>query len=231
MNSEECIYLPSISDTSSEFKISGSEVNHLKALRIRIGEFLMVSSGAGMMYRCIVSGIGAKDYTCRTLEALPEFGENSVNSALALGIIENRERFEFALEKAVELGINDFYPLVCDYSQKKVVNIDRLRTKAIAAMCQTRRSRLPDIHNPLNLNELLNQSKYNKIVIAEQSLKTNYIISDSSLILLIGPEGGFSEKELSIIIDRKNTEILNLGPRRLRAETAAITGLTKILLV
>ncbi|MFA6571253.1 MAG: RsmE family RNA methyltransferase, partial [Bacteroidota bacterium] len=158
-------------------------------------------------------------------------GELPFRLGLAIGILENKDRFEFALEKAIELGITDFYPLLTEFTQRKNINTGRLKLKAIAAMKQCKRSILTSIHPIVKPKDITIISKeFDKIILADENgehpKKSNII----STLVLIGPEGGFSETELQILKSIPNIISINLGNRRLRSETAALTALASVVL-
>ena len=125
----------------------------------------------------------------------------------------------------MELGVSLFIPLLTDYSHKKAPNATRLQAKAIAAMKQCKRSRLPDIFEPINLQDII-KFEFEKIILAdEQGIKPILPQESKSILLLVGPEGGFSTKEIKFL-SKLNIEKWRFANRRLRSETAAIFGLS-----
>lgn len=149
---------------------------------------------------------------------------------LALGILDNRDRFEFAFEKAVELRISEFFPIITKYSQRKKIDENRLYRKAISAIKQTMRSRLPVINLPLDLKTLMNRlNEYDMVYVCDIGGDRFSPIEDfRSVLLMIGPEGGLSESELEMLSKKKNVEIVKISEFNLRAETAAISALSII---
>ncbi len=224
----ECLYTPELQNSSEEIYINGEEFRHLRALRLREGEQIMLSSGKGMCGIAHIISYTKNEAKAIIKELLPNFGEDSLRFGLGIGILDSRERMEFALEKAVELGITDFYPIASEFSQKRTVSIDRLKGKAIAAMKQCKRSVLTMIHEPLTIEKLLgNTNEWSKIFIADvkgKSLKNN--TTNEPTLVLIGAEGGFSAKETASFEKDSRTTFVSLGNRRLRAETAAIVALS-----
>ncbi len=220
----ECILIPELDMDNSQFRVPENEMKHLKALHINSGDELLATNGKGLSSAGKINFEKNKISFFYPVQFYEKQGELNFPLALALGILDNKDRFEFALEKAVELGITEFYPLLTKYSQRKNLNPDRLNSKAIAAMTQCKRSCLPVIHQPAQIKVLISTlSQYKRIILADVNGK---IATKSGInkptIVFIGPEGGFSDEEISIIKSDKKCETLNLGNRRLRAETAAM---------
>lgn len=228
----ECIYLPELNETKIYYSISGTEAHHLKVIRINTGDTILVTNGKGISALANMERISKENYSATIKEFYKNIGELDFNVGLAIGILNNRDRFEFCLEKCVELGITDFYPLITDYSQNNKINIERLKNKSISTLKQCKRSVLPTIYNPISIIELLEKAnRYDRIIIADESgivpTKKQEIISNT--FIFIGPEGGFSDKEIELFFNfssSKNIIKWNLGNRRLRAETAAIIGVS-----
>ena len=136
------------------------------------------------------------------------------------------------VEKCTELGVNSITPLITDHCIGKKINVNRLIKKAEVAIKQCGRAFLPKINEAITLDKWLNQLDTSKIIVLDQSDSNNLLKNillknkNQEVILVVGPEGGFSEKELMNFRHRK-VKFGNLGPRRLKAETAAIisTGL------
>jgi 16S rRNA (uracil1498-N3)-methyltransferase len=223
----ECLYYPNLDENTSDFILSNDEAKHAKALRVQTGDEILISNGKGNIAKCKFETINKYETKLSLIEFLDNSNENKIYVHAALGILDNKDRFEFALEKAVELGCHEFTPLITDYSSSKKLNINRLNSKALAAMKQSKRSFLPRINQPTEIEDLIN-STVSQIIIADINGKPNISI-DENVILFVGPEGGFSEKEIKLI-NSKNSIKMSLGFTRLRAETALIASLSKIIL-
>jgi 16S rRNA (uracil1498-N3)-methyltransferase len=219
----ECLFFEDFDMNSTRIYIDGDEFKHLKALRVNINENIYISNGKGLIANAMVEVFKNHSTTLKIIEINNNINEDTIRIALALGIIENKDRFEFALEKSVELGITDFYPLISDYSTKRNINNERLKKKVISALKQSRRSYLTKIHESVNLynsSGIFNQ--YKNILVADFDgiIFDNKIETDT--LFIIGPEGGFSKKDRDFMKLNLNPTIISLGERRLRAETAAI---------
>lgn len=223
----ECLYCPNLTENQSKLILPEEETKHVKALRLKEGEKIFLTNGKGTGAEGIIFFPGKKAASVHIEKQIQNPGEISRNVTLALGILTNKDRFEFALEKAVELGVKRFVPLLTERCQKKKVNPERLQAKAIAAMKQCRRGVLPEILRPFSPKDIDKLTEENtQVVLANEYGKPvgKFGFSDD-VLLLIGPEGGFTPTERDIF-ERMGAEKISLGNRRLRAETAAISGIS-----
>jgi 16S rRNA (uracil1498-N3)-methyltransferase len=219
----ECLYFEDFDADSSDIFIDGDEFKHIKALRVKTTDKIYISNGIGLVAEGIIEIINNHSSIIRILEIHQNFNEENNRIGLAIGVIENKDRFEFALEKSVELGITDFFPMITDYTAIRNVNTDRLKKKAIAALKQSKRAYLTNIHEAVNLNKCAGKfNTFENIFIADFDGKTIDRKIAGNTLFIIGPEGGFSTREREYLENHLNPTIINLGKRRLRAETAAI---------
>ncbi len=221
----ECVFYPPLTESTAEISLEGEEARHLKALRVRDGTNILISNGKGL---CALAETIRKDksiFQLKISEFKKNLGEIPFSLTLAMPVIDDRDRFEFALEKGVELGICTFIPFYGRRCGKKKVNTSRLEKKAVAALKQCNRSVLPEIIEPLSLNMLISQLKnYDYIVLGDFSGECDIpqIKKNQSVICIAGPEGGFTEEERDMLISLNNCTPLFLGDRILRSETASI---------
>ena len=141
------------------------------------------------------------------------------------------ERFDWFLEKATEIGIDEITPIICDHSERKVIKIDRCKRILLSAMKQSLKFYLPKLNEAVSFSDFIQQkfdgSKY--IAHCKNSEKTelkNETIEKKTLIL-IGPEGDFSQNEIIIAL-QNNFKSVGLGNNRLRTETAGVVSVTTI---
>jgi len=220
----ECLYLPELSENQNDINLIGDELKHLFVLRLRVGEKIIITNGKGLSAISSLKSISKNIAILSPQEYFINSGELAYPLGLAIGILDNRERFEFTLEKSIELGISDFYPLITDFTQKKTIQKTRLEAKAISALKQSHRSNLTTIHPPISLQKLFSeQNKFDTIILADYNgVKPELTKLFKSSLVLIGPEGGFSYNEIEFIKNQKSAKSINIANRRLRAETAAI---------
>ena len=219
----ECLYFEDFETNSNHICIENDEFKHLKALRIKTDDKIFISNGKGLIAEGRIEKLNIHSAVIKIIEIFKNLNEESHKIGLALGVIENKDRFEFALEKSVELGITDFYPLITDFTAIRKVNTDRLKNKAIAALKQSRRAYLPKIHEAVHINKCAaNFSLFEKIYIADFDGKIIENNTKCDTLFIVGPEGGFSNREREYMELNLRPTIISLGERRLRAETAAI---------
>ena len=219
----ECIYSEKLTGDIDFIEISGSEAKHLHVLRMQAGNTINISNGKGLLADAIIENCSKKSFNCQILKLHKYKGELPAKLDIAFGILSDRNRQEFLIEKCTELGATNFMPLITEHSQKSRINMSRLNSKALSAMKQCKRSVLPKLFQPITLKYLLsNITDHDNIILADEKgeIPENTTLNGTTLIFT-GPEGGFSKSELELI-NKMEPIKWNLGNRRLRAETAAI---------
>ena len=219
---------PTFVGNETEFQLSYSEFAHAKVLRLAIGDSLSILNGKGTIANC-----GITDFTKKHLIVEVQKVETKITSkqpSLAVGILDNKDRFEFLIEKATELGVKNFYPLKTAYSAKESrVNLQRLEVKMISALKQSGNPFVMNIHTPKTIEQLLLE-EFDSIIVADVSGKLlPPQKSSNNLLIIIGPEGGLSQTELQQLQRDNRVELLQLPTNRLRAETAAIAVVSRCL--
>lgn len=227
-------YAPPDQILENRLKLSGREARHAaKVLRYRRGDKITVVDGMGGWYEGKISQIGDQKVEVHIISS-QQRPPVSPNTAVAMGIIKKRDRLEFAVEKAVELGAAEIAIFRGDHSVKQNVRLDRLKSTAISAMKQSLQAWLPGVRAFSTLNGLMEHYSGYTIRAAHKSGKkflAGKPTSDGDDFLLVtGPEGDFSSEELQLL-QKQKTKFISLGKRRLRAETAAITFLNSFLLL
>jgi 16S rRNA (uracil1498-N3)-methyltransferase len=205
--------------------VTGDEFHHsVRVVRIRAGEEVEVFDRDGNAARGVVMALEKDRAVITTTEMLPS-RESPLVLHLAMSIIV-LEKFELVLQKATELGVRSFIPLVTDrielrrerYSGK----MERWNKIVFEAVKQSGRTRVPRIQEPAATADVLARPG-TKIVFDADEPPSALERLEGEATLLIGPEGGWSEEELRLARDRE-CFFQRLGPRRLRAETAAIVA-------
>lgn len=233
MSHKEYFFSDNIQLENSTLVISGQEHFHLsKVLREKIGDNIFVMDGNGLMFSCKIIEINKEETNCKILEILKNHGELKTDISIAVGMIKQK-RWEWLIEKTTELGVKKIYPLNTRYSENK--NIKRKRDEKIilSATKQCGRSVIPKMFPLTNFNEFITQNKSAKRFILSQNESYSRLDkfikeANNEIILLVGPEGGFTDKEIEVAIKNGYLPIY-LSNRRLRTETACISGLAKII--
>lgn len=190
---------------------------HVAALRLRDGERVRVLNGRGLVGLCSVVRRGTDvQLAVHEMETRPR----PASLTLVMSNLDNRDRFEFALEKAVELGVTCFVPLLADRCQHQRVSMDRLRAKAIAAVTQCGVAWLPELLPPATIDAVAWGSTV--IVGDDRGARPTQQVLSGDVTVIVGPEGDFSDREKAILDGLPQTQRWAVGSTRLRAETAAI---------
>ncbi len=226
----ECFFCENLSLQLSEVIFDGEEFKHLKAMRIQRGDRICIVNGKGLSAFAYIVEISKNHYLAKIINFVENLGEIESKIGLALGILDNKERFEFAFEKAIELRISDFYPLISKFTQKNKLEKERLIRKGISSIKQTFRSRIPVIHPTCTIEMLIKEFKnYEKVLVLDRN---GIVYSPNkgfkSVLIIIGPEGGFSEEELRAFSKNKKVEIVKICDYPLRSETAVVGILSLI---
>lgn len=222
----ECIYWPELSKNDQVIEIDGKEAKHLKVLNTKSGAKILITNGNGLCAEARAERIAKERYKADVIEFRENLGELPYRLGVAMGILDKRDRLEFALEKSIELGISDFYPLITKYTQKNKIQDERLFLKAIAAIKQCKRAKLPTIHAPIDVKNIdETAAEYDKIILLDENgSRPCFNDKQENILIVCGPEGGFDYSEIEMIKGLPNTSLTALGNRRLRAETAAISA-------
>ena len=210
------------------------ELTHyvVKVLRLKTGnQIKLFNSNEGEFLGTIVS-IKKGDISVSVDMQVRVPSEDSVRFHIALSIIKG-ERMDYAIQKAVELGVTSLTPLYSRFSEVKIKNKTHLENKLhhwekviLNASQQCGRLSLPQVREPMNLTELIEESESDTFLLLDSSgcKNLNDVSFKKDFYLVVGPEGGFSDEELEY--SSKKTEIISLGPRTLRAETAPVVALS-----
>lgn len=227
-------YLPASLEVGTTLDLPAETFRHaIQVLRLSVGENLIVFNGNGGEYLARLASVSKRAASIY----LEQFKALDVESPAQLSLVQaiiKPDKMDFALQKAVELGVASIQPLV---TQRSVVRLgkDKAEKKVrhwqgvvIAACEQSGRTQLPKVHSPQNLNTWLQQPHAGtRLILAPgdyPSIQSLAADLPQPLELLIGPEGGFTEEEVHTA-QAHGVQAISLGPRILRAETASLTAL------
>lgn len=221
-------YTPPEKISETSVLIDGDEFAHLvHVMRKKTGEAIRVVDGKGMAYDVTLDAFEKKSARGTILASYARHNEHAINVTLGVGVLKNPSKFDFLVEKVTELGVREIVPLHTERTIPSHDKADRWQKLALAAMKQCGRSYLPTVCKLTTLDELLTRRDlYDARMIAheqprEDNVKNGIAAGATAMLLLVGPEGGFSEGEVQRCV-ASGCETLYLGERRLRTETAAI---------
>jgi 16S rRNA (uracil1498-N3)-methyltransferase len=199
----------------------------IRVLRQKKGDRILLTDGKGNLFEGEITDDHPRKCMVHILNVRHDEGKKEFRLHMAIAPTKNINRFEWFLEKATEIGIDDITPLFCEHSERKTLSAGRLEKILISAMKQSLKTYLPILNTPVTFDALIKADASAQKFIAfydecNPQLKDVYIKGGGALIL-IGPEGDFSEKE--ILVAREHGFItVNLGNSRLRTETAGIVA-------
>ena len=236
----ETTYFYSPPDSFSKGKVflAEDEAHHLvDVIRARDGDEFFLTNGIGDLFRCRLIKKHRKGALAEIVEIMEPVQKPSVKICLGMSIIKPK-LMELALDWSVQIGIDEFAPLITKYSQGEFYrndnNFTRLEKIAVRAMKQSKRTWIPTIYPPMRLEKFLQQygQNFDGIIYADYdgvpSPPKRMTQDDSNILALVGCEGGFSTAEKSELAEYDAVPVA-LGPARLRAETAAVIFTAKIL--
>lgn len=206
--------------------INDEDQQHItKVLRMREGDEIFVTNGEGSLAKGNLIFEGKKvllDISDIQLDT-PEF---KYKIHIAIAPTKNIDRIEFFVEKATEMGVSEITFLNTEKTERRNLNIDKIRKQVIAASKQSLRYHFPIVNDLTKLSDFLQKIEAEKTFVAHchQDLQREDITTltiDKNICFLIGPEGDFSLKEIQQLKDA-NIKAVSLGPQRLRTETAGV---------
>ncbi|MEL7835046.1 RsmE family RNA methyltransferase [Fodinibius sp. Rm-B-1B1-1] len=205
-----------------------------KVMRAREGDSLTIVDGQGGRYEGTIGRITKQSVQVEITER-EHIRRKSPQLMLGMGIIKKRDRLEFAIEKAIELGAARICLFRSERTIKENVRMDRLESIAISAMKQSLQSYLCEIDLFYSLDEMLDTIQADNLLVAHEKVEASggkidfeSVRSSHQNLLLVGPEGGFSSEEIDDVVNR-GASLVSLGSNRLRAETAAVAFLSQFL--
>lgn len=224
----QLFYNPSISETATSFVFDKEESKHIiKVLRKKEGDILFVTNGLGFLFQTEITI--ASDNKCTVkINSFEQQEKSKFHLHLAVAPTKMNERYEWFLEKATEIGIQEITPIICEHSERKVIKPDRFQKILESAMKQSLHYYLPQLNEPISFKDFIKKENKGRKFIAhceetdKKSLK-NELKTNEDVTILIGPEGDFSVKEIQLALEQNYIPV-SLGQTRLRTETAAIVA-------
>jgi 16S rRNA (uracil1498-N3)-methyltransferase len=224
----EIFYAPGIKGNT--FMLDEKESKHcIRVLRMTKGTPVRLIDGKGNLYEGFISDPDQKKCMVTVSEVKPDYEKRSYRLHIAISPLKNPLRFEWFIEKSVEIGVDLITPLVCKKSEKQSVRHERTDNIIVSAMKQSLKALKPVLNEPVTFDRFIAQpeagirmiahcrSSLNRIKISEVCRK------DDDALIMIGPEGDFSDEEISDAVNAGFIPV-HLGMSRLRTETAGIAA-------
>ncbi len=225
-------YTPNL-ESEQTYSLSKEESAHcVRVLRLREGSEVLLSDGKGNIYCAEILQASDKSCVCGIKSRFESYDKRDFRVHIAVAPTKNNARTEWFVEKATEMGVDEISLLKSAHSERCVQKTERLEKVAVSALKQSFKAFLPTINPVSDFKQVVDRAKESKKFIATCSdaqrvkLKEAYRAGED-VIVLIGPEGDFSEEEIAYAKSR-GFESLTLGEARLRTETAALYALQGI---
>lgn len=216
--------------TGALTELSQETIRHVRALRLRVGDELILTDGEGHQRMARITELSPKAARVQLVEAPLANNEGDLSITLGVALLK-QDKLDWVVEKCTELGVARIVLVHTDRSlgSDKPARIERLRRVASAATEQSQRSRIPTIEGPRAFQDVVVEcgERATKLILHESADTGTAAefesLSSSNIRLLTGPEGGFSPEEVRIAT-AAGWNAIRLGPRILRAETAAVSA-------
>ena len=200
----------------------------IRVLRLQTGDTVTVTDGKGCFYRAEISSSNGKRCLIHVFETLPQVPLWEGHLHIAMAPTKNMDRTEWFAEKATEIGFDELTFLRCRYSERKVIKTERIHKILVAAIKQSLKARLPQLNEMTDFSSFIRRPFSGQKFIAhcyegDKPLLKECLQKGKNALVLIGPEGDFSEEEVRDAL-AQSFQPISLGPSRLRTETAALVA-------
>ena len=229
-------YSPDITGEESQFTFNKEESRHIvKVLRKSEGDSVYLTNGMGHMFKAEITLADIRHCNARITEKIAQ-EPRDYYVHLAVAPTKMNDRYEWFLEKATEIGVDEITPVICEHSERTVVKTERLEKIIQSAMKQSLSAFLPGLNPPVALESFLERETNGQLFIAhceedgKRHLLKEKVVPGQRITILIGPEGDFSTKEISLALDKGYIPV-SLGNTRLRTETAAVVACHTVALI
>ena len=231
----QLFFNPEITENYPDFSFPREESKHIvRVLRKKEGDTLYITNGKGWLFTAEI--VSANPNNCKASIVSKELQpKREYKLHMVVAPTKMNDRYEWFLEKVTEIGVDIITPIICDNSERKVVKAERFNKIIQSAMKQSLQCYLPKLNDAISFKDYIKQDFTEQKFIAHceetdrKSLKKESK-SNQDVTILIGPEGDFSVKEITMAIQNKFIPVA-LGETRLRTETAAIAACHTIALI
>jgi 16S rRNA (uracil1498-N3)-methyltransferase len=226
--SMEIFYAPDISGES--YTLDEKESYHIiRVLRMVKDQEVRLIDGKGNLYNGIIAIPDQRKCLIHIKNVINNYDRRPYRLHIAISLLKNTERFEWFIEKCVEIGIDEITPLICKNTEKTGIKSERINNLIVSAMKQSLKATKTILNEPTSFKEFINGHTENIRMIAHcekdpvrKSIGEVYKKNEDAIIL-IGPEGDFRNEEIELAVE-KGYQPVHLGSSRLRTETAGIAA-------
>jgi 16S rRNA (uracil1498-N3)-methyltransferase len=225
-------YLPALNEAELDRKfveLPEEEARHaIKVLRLRQGTEIQITNGKGLWVSAVVAAINKRQCVAEIKHYETEVAKRDFRIHIAVAPTKNIKRFEWFLEKATEIGIDEITPIISFHSERREIKVDRENKVITAAMKQSLKAWHPVLNEPVRFKDFIQRKTDEELFIAHLIDEHQLLLKDvakpsSSVCVLVGPEGDFSTEEVEQAL-AAGYRAVSLGNTRLRTETAALVS-------
>lgn len=219
-------YVPNL--ISENILPEDESLHAVKVLRLQAGSEIELVDGVGGYYKAIITSAHHKRCGFEIVEATQGLGKRNYNLHIAIAPTKSMDRLEWFVEKATEIGIDSITCIICKHSERKVVKNERLEKIIVSAAKQSKKAYFPVLNELVSFNDFLKTYKAEQKFIAhcyeaDKRILQEEVSANSDVLILIGPEGDFSQDEIESAVS-SGFEPVSLGESRLRTETAGVVA-------
>lgn len=199
-----------------------------RVLRLQAGAVVQIIDGKGTLYDATIVAPHAKRTEVKIVSAHPDFGRRPFRLHLAVAPTKNSDRFEWFVEKATEIGVDEITPLLCRYSERRAIRPERIEKILVSASKQSYKARIPRLNPMTAVDEFLQHVRepYRFVAHCYEGDKPHLLHvcpPKSEVVIMVGPEGDFSRDEVDLVVNQHFVPV-TLGASRLRTETAGVVA-------
>ncbi|WP_437395742.1 16S rRNA (uracil(1498)-N(3))-methyltransferase [Flagellimonas lutimaris] len=232
----QLFYNPTLDNSAKQFTFPPDESKHMvRVLRKSEGDIVHITNGKGYLFEAEILEADQKRCKARIIS-----NRKSIPKRYKLHMVvaptKMNDRYEWFLEKATEIGVDEITPIICDHSERKTIKLERMERVLQSAMKQSLQTVLPQLNPPILCREFLESDVSTGLKFIahcqegdKMELKRK-VIADNDTTILIGPEGDFSNEEIDLAKEKGYVPI-SLGRNRLRTETAAIVACATVAII
>lgn len=229
----QLFYNSDLNEFSTLVSFEAEESRHIaKVLRKTIGDTLHITNGNGYLFEAKITMVDHRKCGAEIFSFI-KIPKKEYQLHLAVAPTKNNDRYEWFLEKAIEIGIDEITPIICERSERKIIKKERMLKVIQAAMKQSLQTYHPIVNEAMSFKEFLKKNYEGQRFIGhceedEKNELNQLLVPKKDVIMLIGPEGDFTTSEITMAIENKFAPVA-LGANRLRTETAALVACTMVM--
>jgi 16S rRNA (uracil1498-N3)-methyltransferase len=225
----ELYFLPDLTEGKTAVLTAEESRHCVRVLRHKNGDSIQLIDGKGGLYAGLIREADPGACVVEIIYRHENFGDKDFKLHMAVAPTKNIDRFEWFCEKATEVGVDRLTPVICEHSEREKMKTERIQRLMIAAIKQSVKAWLPKIDEPIEFDKFIScdfsgAKKFicSSVASPTDNFKKHYKKGEDAVVI-IGPEGDFSNRELTEAA-AKDFKMINLGPSRLRTETAALVA-------